>query len=367
MNQPHDRKIIHVDMDAFFASVEQRNDPRLQDKPVIVGGRPDSRGVVAAASYEARKFGVRSAMPCAQAYRLCPQAVFLPPRISVYRRVSRVVLGILRSYTDLIEPLSLDEAYLDVTRNKKGILYASNVAKEIRKTISSYTGLTASAGVAPNKFLAKIASDVNKPNGMKVIQPHEVEAFLTPLPIRTIPGVGRVTEEKMLSVGIATIGHLRQRSLTELQAHFGKNGQWFFDVARGIDDRPVTPHRERKSLGSETTFHDDVLDLSYLGEVLQSLTEKISVVLQRKEILAKTVTLKVKYHTFEQISRSRTLEYPIDSQLEISRIAQELLALTDAGRTSIRLVGVSVSSLYPKGSPVCIRGEDAQISLPFGM
>ena len=354
-------------MDAFFASVEQRNDPQLQNKPVIVGGRPDSRGVVAAASYEARTYGVHSAMSCAQAYRLCPQAVFLPPRISVYRRVSRAILGILRNYTDLIEPLSLDEAYLDVTRNKKGIRYASTVAREIRETIFSYTGLTASAGVAPNKFLAKIASDVNKPNGMKIIQPHEVEAFLLPLPIRKVPGVGRVTEEKMLSLGISTIGHLKKRSLAELNHVFGKSGQWFFDVARGIDERPVIPHRERKSLGSETTFEEDLLDLSYLKEVTQSLSKKVSVVLQRKEILAKTVTVKVKYHTFEQITRSRTLGYPIDSETEIAQIAQELLLLTDAGREPIRLVGVSVSSLHPKGSAVCIRGDDAQMALPLGM
>lgn len=357
------RKIIHLDMDAFFASVEQRDRPELRGKPVIVGGRPDSRGVVAAASYEARVFGIRSAMSSAQAYRRCPDAIFVRPRIDTYRRVSRVIMAVLRDYTDLVEPLSLDEAYLDVTRNKKGILYAAKIAAEARARIFEYTGLTASAGVAPNKFLAKIASDINKPNGLKVIPPDRVEEFLLPLPVRKIPGVGKVTEERMLSLGIMTIADLRQRGEQELADHFGKSGSWYYQLARGIDDRTVEPLRERKSIGSEDTFAHDVQDLSTLHEKIEQHAKRIAASLEKRNLKCRTVSLKVKYANFEVATRSKTLAVSLKDPHSIATHARALLGSTDAIKRAIRLIGVSVSNLNEPNRFAASTPSSQQLSL----
>lgn len=351
-------------MDAFFASVEQRDNPDLQGKPVAVGGSISGRGVVAAASYEARAFGVRSAMPAAQAARLCPELLFVQSRISVYRRISRVIMGIFRSYTDLVEPLSLDEAFLDVTVNKKGIRYASTVAKEIRETIKEYTGLTASAGVAPNKFLAKIASDMNKPDGLMVIQPNEVETFLQKLPVRKIPGVGKVTEEKMIVRGIHTAGDLQRRAEAELVALFGKHGHWYYRVARGIDDRPVRSERERKSYGAESTFSEDVLSLQVLQQKLSECVQRVKERLSQEGGQARTITVKVTYADFVKVTRSESCLRPISSSSRIEEVALRLLDTTEAGQRPIRLVGVSLSNLSANSDNV--EEQVRQLAFDFG-
>ena len=339
------RAIIHVDMDAFYASVEQRDHPELKGKPIAVGGKPEGRGVVAAASYEARKFGIRSAMASGRAQALCPQLIFVKPRFEIYRRISRVVMRILRDYTDLVEPLSLDEAFLDVTINKKHLRDPVQIAQEIRKKIFEYTGLTASAGVAPNKFLAKIASDMRKPNGLMVIRPDEVEAFVVTLPVRAIPGIGRVTEEKMVALGMPTVGYVQRRSEQELIAKFGSVGSWYYQIARGIDDRPVQPHSERKSIGAERTFSVDSLDKEWIGEQLTQLANRVAESLNRKQLFGHTVTLKVKYADFDQITRALTVEDGVYSVEDISEIIQTLVPVTGIGRQAVRLVGVAVSGL----------------------
>jgi DNA polymerase-4 len=328
-------------MDAFFASVEQRDNPELYGKPVIVGGAPELRGVVAAASYEARKFGIRSAMSSARARALCPQAIFLRPRIATYRRVSHMIMGILRRYSDLVEPVSLDEAYLDVTWNKRGFNYASQVARDIRVMIAETTGLTASAGVGPNKFLAKIASDLNKPNGLTVITPDQVPVMLAKLSVNRIPGVGRVTAKKMALLGVKTISDLQRFSEDELIARFGKTGSWFYRLARGQDDSPVEPYRERKSIGAETTFARDVLDLAVLKGRLSELSERVAQRLPEEG--AFTVTIKLTYDDFEKITRSSTTALPIRSSRLIQDRVFELLAHTEAGVRPVRLVGISLS------------------------
>ncbi len=336
------RKIIHVDMDAFYASVEQRDNPELRGKPLVVGGKPDSRSVVAAASYEARKFGIRSAMPCSHAVRLCPHAVFVLPRFDAYKRVSSEVMAIFREYTDLVEPLSLDEAYLDVTENKRQNPSATRIAEEIRLRIFQQTALTASAGVAPSKFLAKVASDMNKPNGLTVIPPERVEEVLISLAIRAVPGVGPKTEEKMRSLGIETVGQLRELSLEVLEERFGKSGGWYYRICRGEDQRAVISERERKSVGAEDTFSTDLTDLAELHVELQKLGAKVWRRLGERP--GRTVTLKVTYAGFEKATRSRTLELPPSSEAELLSEAVELLKLTDATRRPIRLLGISVSN-----------------------
>ncbi|MDC0357316.1 DNA polymerase IV [Oligoflexia bacterium] len=354
------RKIAHIDMDAFFASVEQRDNPEYRGRALIVGGQPDTRGVVAAASYEARTYGIRSAMSCARAYRLCPDAIFVKPRIGVYRRVSKAIMALLREHTDLVEPLSLDEAFMDLTSNKKGLRYASKVATEVRKKIFAQTGLTASAGVAPNKFLAKIASDINKPNGMKVILPEEVPDFLRTLPIRKIPGVGKVTEEKMLRMGIPSVGHLERKTKDELVKAFGKQGSWYYEIARGIDNRPVIPHRERKSIGAEDTFVEDTLDVALITEKIQKHVEKTVLRLRKSCKLARTVSLKVKYADFSLITRSTSLTHGTDDLDKISNAAIALMALTDIGKRPVRLIGVALSNLKDEGvetSPLIVEQQ----------
>lgn len=353
------RKIVHIDMDAFFASVEQRDNSALQGLPVIVGGRPESRGVVATASYEARRFGIRSAMPSREAIRRCPHAVFIAPRIAVYQRVSRVIMSILREFTDLVEPLSLDEAYLDVTRNKKNLRYASQVACEARKKIYEFTGLTASAGVAQNKFLAKLASDKNKPAGQCVVRPDEVDTFLVPLPVRAIPGVGRVMEEKLARTGIITIGQLRQKKEIDLQRFFGNQAGRFYALARGIDDRAVVPARQRKSIGSEDTFSRDTTDRQYIAQKISLHAADVSKRLAHTDLVAKTVTLKIKFADFQLLTRSQSVEPGTVDPGIIEAVALELFAQLSTETNPIRLVGVSVHLLRSTGT------EEPQLCLGF--
>lgn len=335
------RKIIHVDMDAFYASVEQRDNAELRGKPVVVGGPPNSRSVVCAASYEARKFGVRSAIPCSQAARLCPQAIFIYPRFDAYRAVSKEIMEIFHHYTDLVEPLSLDEAFLDVTQNKVQSPSATWIAKEIREKIFQKTSLTASAGVAPNKFLAKIASDLNKPNGLTVISPEKVLEILQTLPIRKVPGVGKVTEEKFKALGIHSTWDLRQFSEEKLREHFGKSGTYFYKLSQGIDEREVCPSRVRKSVGVEDTFRTDLLDYDEISVELVRIVEKVWERLKGRP--GRTVTVKVTYHDFEKATRAKTLSENLLSQTELLEVAKTLLPLTEVGKKPIRLLGVSVS------------------------
>jgi len=357
-----DRKIIHIDMDAFYASVEQRDDPSLKGKPVIVGGEPDRRGVVAACSYEARKFGIHSAMSSARAYRLCPQAIILPPRFEVYQSVSDEIMGIFSGYTDCIEPLSLDEAFLDVTANKKGIPLATEIAREIKALIRTHTGLTASAGASYNKFLAKAASDFHKPDGLTVVPPDKAQDFIAVLPIEKFYGVGRVTEERMKTLGIRNGGDLLAFSLEELVRWFGKSGAFFYNIARGYDPRPVIPERERKSIGKETTLDSDTDDLDFIADIIMQLSRRVSRFMKEENISGRTVTLKVKYHDFQAITRSVTLRDPFQDSDTIARQAIMLLKDTRAGEKKIRLLGVSVSH-FPENEPGVLRY--VQLLLPF--
>ena len=357
------RKIIHIDMDAFYASVEQRDRPVLKGKPVIVGGDPASRGVVAACSYEARKFGIHSAMASSTAYRLCPQAVFIRPRFEVYKSVSSQIREIFCDYTDLVEPLSLDEAFLDVTRNHKGIQSATIIAREIKRQIYERTGkLTASAGVSFNKFLAKVASDVNKPDGIMVIPPEAADEFIGKLPIRKFFGVGRVTEGKMLSFGIKTGADLKKYEKKQLLRLFGKAGGYYYDIAHGMDDRPVQPNRIRKSIGKETTLPEDIDDVAHMIEILESLAFKVENSLIRRDTKGRTITLKVKYFDFKSITRSVTVEDPVESATDIVKQARSLLRKTEAGKKKVRLLGISVSNF--EGQAVCMQ-SCGQLLLPF--
>lgn len=339
------RKIIHVDMDAFFASVEQRDTPEYQGKPVIVGGSPDKRGVVAACSYEARKFGIHSAMPSSRAYRLCPQAIFLRPRFDVYREVSAIIQAIFRRYTDLVEPLSLDEAFLDVTACTQYQGSATLIAKAIKQEIKQATQLTASAGISYNKFLAKIASDMDKPDGLYLIKPDQGEKFVEQLAVRKIHGIGQATEKKMKKLNIYTGSDLKRMAEKTLLEHFGKAGRYYYYIARGVDDRPVRNNRIRKSIGSETTFEKDLEDVDVMLTQLQRLSEKVFSNLREKELTAKTLTLKVKYNDFELMTRRTTKENAFVSADEMMCLLTGLLEKTQAGTRKVRLLGVSVSKL----------------------
>jgi DNA polymerase-4 len=339
------RKIIHVDMDAFYASVEQRDDPRLRGRPVVVGGPPRSRGVVCAASYEARAFGVRSAMPSAQAVRLCPEAVFLPPDFIRYRAVSRAVHAIFARYTDQVEPLSLDEAYLDVTRNKPNLPFATVIAREIRDAIRGETGLTASAGVAPNKFLAKVASDANKPDGLCVVTPERVASFLERLPVRRVPGIGPVAEERLRRLGVTLVPDLLKLTDRELARHFGRHGLVLRDLARGVDSRPVAADAVRKSVGIEDTFARDVVRAEDALVHLERLSHALERRLAEAGARGRTITLKVKYHDFRVVSRSRTFPFRVAEAAVLYETGRELLAGTAAGTIAVRLLGLSVSNL----------------------
>lgn len=338
------RKIIHIDMDAFYASVEQRDNPALRGKPVAVGGSR-ARGVVAAASYEARVYGVRSAMASVTALRKCPDLLFVKPRFDVYKAVSTQIRDVFAQYTDLIEPLSLDEAYLDVTENRTGVSSATEIARQIKDKIKQTTQLTASAGVSYNKFLAKLASDYRKPDGLFVIKPADGPAFVETLSVGQFHGIGRVTAQKMNSLGIFTGLDLRQQSEEFLQRHFGKAGRYYFHIARGIDSRPVNPDRVRKSVGSENTFEQDLYELPDLLTGLQPLLDDVWNYCQSKTITARTVTLKVKYADFRQITRSRTVGSAIPDRAALERIVTDLLQTILPVSQGVRLLGVSVSGL----------------------
>ena len=345
------RKIIHIDMDAFFASVEQRDNPSLRGRPIAVGHRA-RRGVVAAASYEARQFGVRSAMPSTTALRICPQLTFTPPRFEVYKAVSAQIHAIFAGYTDLIEPLSLDEAYLDVTANRAGLATATDTAKEIRARILAETGLTASAGVSYNKFLAKLASDQRKPNGQFVVPPGKGETFVQSLPIGRFHGVGAVTETKMHRLGIKTGEDLHRQSLAFLQQHFGKSGPWFYGVARGEDYRPVNPDRVRKSSGSETTFEHDLTDSTVIEAEAKALADKVWGWCERSGAFGRTVTVKIKYADFQQATRSRSTDGAITRQDQLRRLAADLIGAVLPTAKAIRLLGVTVSN-FEAGARAC--------------
>jgi DNA polymerase-4 len=339
------RKIVHIDMDAFYASVEQRDDPQLRGKPVVVAWR-GNRSVVCAASYEARKFGVRSAMPAIRAERLCPNAVFLPPDFPRYRVVSRQVRDIFRRHTDLIEPLSLDEAYLDVTENKTGLPTATQVARTIREQIRTELQLTASAGVAPNKFLAKIASDWKKPNGLFVIQPEEVDAFLLPLPVVRLPGVGKVTEEKLKGLDVHTITDLRRLDLSVLEARFGRYGVRLYELARGVDESKVVPDRPTQSISAEDTFEHDV-PLAETDPMIRRLAELTWAASRKETRVARTVVLKLKTAEFKILTRSHTPPSPPSSCDELTTIALSLRERVALGpRQRFRLVGVGLSNFF---------------------
>lgn len=338
------RKVIHIDMDAFFASVEQRDAPELRGRPVAVGGS-GPRGVVAAASYEARTFGVRSAMPSSRARRLCPDLLFVPPRFDVYRQVSSQIREIFLSWTPLVQPLSLDEAYLDVTDNMRGEPSATRIAEAIRADIFATTALTASAGVSYNKFLAKIASDVNKPNGICVITPAQGPDFVASLPVRKFHGVGPATAAKMEGLGIQTGADLRERSLEFLQAKFGKSGHYYYWAARGIDNRPVNPNQERKSIGSETTFGTDLTEYQACMSELAGLIDTVSRHCERRHIAGKTITLKLRYADFKTVTRSRTLTAPVQEASVIREIVGLLLNRLMPLRSGVRLLGVTLSGL----------------------
>jgi DNA polymerase-4 len=337
------RKIIHVDMDAFYASVEQRDDPQLRGKPVIVAWR-GSRSVVCAASYEARRFGVRSAMPAIRAQRLCPDAVFVPPDFTRYRAVSRIVRGILKRHTNLVEPLSLDEAYLDVTENKTGLPTATRVALAIREQIRQELNLTASAGVAPNKFLAKIASDWRKPDGLFVIQPGDVDSFLSPLPVGRLPGVGKVTGERLDKLGIRAVRDLQGLDLAALECHFGRHGVRLYELARGLDNSEVVPDRPIQSMSAEDTFEHDV-PLAETEPMIRRLAEKIWSCSRKESRVARTVVLKLKTSEFNILTRSYTPCSPPSSCEELTNIALSLRERVDLGpQQRFRLVGVALSN-----------------------
>lgn len=340
------RKIIHMDMDAFFASIEQRDRPALKGKPVIVGGDPQSRGVVSTASYEARKFGVHSAMASATAKKLCPQGIFLRPNFEKYAAASRRIMSILRQHTDLMEQASLDEAYLDVTRHRLGLEDPVMIAKLIKQNILAVTHLRASAGVAPNLFLSKIASDHQKPDGLTVIRPQDVTDFLHPLPVRKIPGVGPVTESSLKAMGIHTCGDLAAISKTVLIKRFGKTGIFLYERARGHDERQVEPGLPSKQYSCEETFARDILDKAFLKAKLKELVDDIFEGLHRQGRMGRTIVLKLKYHDFELITRSRTLSQMPASAREVFEIACQLLEQkTLAGEKPVRLIGIGISGL----------------------
>lgn len=344
------RKIIHIDMDAFYASVEQRDDPALRRRPVAVG-YAGKRGVVAAASYESRAYGVRSAMPSATAIRKCPELVFVAPRFDVYRAVSQRIRVIFSGYTMLVEPLSLDEAYLDVTENLRGLPSASATASEIRARILGETGLTASAGISYNKFLAKLASDHKKPNGQFVITPQMGTAFIAALPIHKFHGVGPVTAQKMNRLGIFTGSDLERKSLAFLRQHFGKSGEWYYAIARGEDDRSVVPDRPRKSAGSETTLSEDLTDPAAIESEVLAMAEDVWAWCEKAGRFGRTVTVKIKYADFRQSTRSRTLPRPVATREILRKTSVGLVRTVFPPAIGVRLVGVSVSGFERLAEP----------------
>ncbi|MCB0651556.1 MAG: DNA polymerase IV [Saprospiraceae bacterium] len=354
-----DRKIIHIDMDAFFASVEQRDNPSLKGKPVVVGGS-GSRGVIAAASYEARVFGVRSAMASAKAVRLCPNLIFVKHRFDVYREVSAQVREIFHEYTDLVEPLSIDEAYLDVTENKKGIGSAIKIAMEIREKIRLTTQLTASAGVSFNKFLAKIASDINKPDGLKVILPEEAEAFLDQLPIHKFHGIGKVTAERMKNMGVFNGADLKKCSEIDLVHRFGKAGRHYYKIVRAQDNRPVNPNRIRKSIGAERTYSEDISSTAEKKEKLKKLAGIVFDYMKKTDNFGRTISIKVRNEDFKTITRSRSFNSEVRDLEQIEAVGIELLESCLEGFEKVRLLGLTVSNLEKEHV-----GEGIQLSFEF--
>jgi DNA polymerase IV len=343
------RKIIHIDMDAFFAAVEQRDFPQYRNKPLIVGGSPNSRGVVATCSYEARQYGIHSAMPSAHAYRLCPQAIFVKPRFDAYQQASMAIRKIFAEYTDLVEPLSLDEAYLDVTNTSLHQGSATLIAKAIKASIKQETRLIASAGVSYNKFLAKIASDINKPDGLYLITPEQGPDFAERLPVEKFHGIGKATSIKMHSLGIKTGKDLKELSLEMLQHYFGKAGLHYYSISRGIDNRPVNNYRIRKSVGVETTFQHDIKLKDDVIAHLQCLLKQALSRAAEKQLVAHALTVKIKYHDFVQITRSRTLPQRITAESTLDVTLEDLLKDTDIGRRNVRLLGITLSSLDKSG------------------
>lgn len=356
------RKIIHVDMDAFFASVEQMDHPELKGKPIAVGGS-EKRGVVSAASYEARKFGVRSAMSGVQAKRNCPDLIFVRPRFDRYSEISKKIRKIFYDYTDKVEPLSLDEAYLDVTENKKGNPSATLIAKEIRERIFKEVGLTASAGISINKFIAKVASDYNKPNGQKTVNPEEVIPFLEALDIRKFYGVGKVTAEKMYQLGIFTGKDLKAKTIDYLDEHFGKSGRYYYYVVRGIHNSEVKSNRIRKSLAAERTFNENLSSEIFMLEKLDHIADEVTRRLNKGHVAGKTVTLKIKYSDFTLQTRSKTLPYFISEKAIILETAKDLL-YQEKLSNSVRLLGISLSNLNTgKSNKTTLKTEPKSVSV----
>ncbi len=347
-SRQQDRKIIHIDMDAFYAAIEQRDRPELRGKPVIVGGHPEKRGVVATCSYEARKFGIHSAMPSRTAFKLCPHAIFLPARFEVYRAVSAQIMQILRTYTDLVEPVSLDKAYLDVTENKKGISSATRVAREIKQHILAQTQLTASAGVSFNKFIAKLASDYQKPDGLTVVPPQQAAHFLDAIPIDKFLGVGKVTAAKLKELGIMTGTDLKRLSEEQLRTLFHERGRLLFAYVHGEDHRPVQPTHIRKSVGKEVTLEEDISDRDQMVRILEQLTEQVVQRLIELGLQGKTLTLKVRWSDFQLITRSITVMTGVGDAQVMMPYLRGLIAQLDGGNRGVRLLGVSLSNLLPR-------------------
>jgi DNA polymerase-4 len=345
------RRIIHIDMDAFYASVEQHDNPTLLGRPVIVGGDPEKRGVVSAASYEARVYGVHSAMPSSQARRLCPQGNFLPVRMHRYREVSGQIFQILREYTPLVEPLSLDESFLDVGGSEKLFGPALQIAKEVKRRIREATGLTASAGIAPNKFLAKIASDYRKPDGLVEVKPEEVQDFLRELPISKLWGVGKATEEVLKGMGILKVGQLALFPAEKIERKLGKFGLELMALARGEDERPVSPESDAKSISQEETFTPDLEIPDQMKRVLLDQAEQVGWELRKQKLKGSTVTVKVRYPDFTLVTRSLTLPFPTDQGIEIYQTALKLLTRTEALQKRARLLGVGISNLLHQDDP----------------
>ena len=338
------RKIIHIDMDAFFASVEQRDEPSYRGKPLVVGGSPSQRGAVAAASYEARQYGIHSAMPSRTAHYKCPSLIFVKPRFEVYKAISEQIREIFHRYTDLVEPLSLDEAYLDVTDNKLGICSATMLAEQIKQRIHEETRLTASAGISFNKFLAKIASGLDKPNGLFLIPPQQAEAFIEQLPIAKFYGVGTVTAAKMHSLGIFTGADLKRWAEVDLVAKFGKAGGFYYRIARAQDERPVQPNRIRKSIGAEQSYDPDLSDSARIMTELEAIAAILKQRMDSQQASGRTLTLKLKYADYQQVTRSRTLLHPIDDLNSIVSLAIELLGSIEIEQKPVRLLGLSLSN-----------------------
>ncbi len=333
-------------MDAFYASVEQRDFPEYRGKPLVVGGKPDSRGVVATASYEARQFGIRLAMSCSKAYQLCPTAIFVYPRFDAYIAVSKSIREIFSRYTDLIEPLSLDEAYLDVTEDKLNIGSAIDIAQSIKNAIKNELNLTASAGVSINKFVAKIASDINKPDGITFIGPSKIKTFMEKLPVEKFFGVGKVTAARMKAMQLNNGADLKKLSEAQLIAQFGKTGKFYYKIVRGIDERPVQPHRETKSVGAEDTFSTDTSELSIMHSLLNQISITVANRLEKKQLKGKTITLKIKFEDFKQITRSRSFGSAIYKTDNIYEEAISLLKDAEIGFSKVRLLGITVSRFY---------------------